>query len=271
MSGKRSGATIAWYFELWLAYLRVNWLSLMAYNVDFVLSNISNLVRNLASILAVGIIFQHVGTIAGWTFEQILYLYALAATGRGLWHLLLVNVMSVGAYVRNGSMDRLMVRPANILFQLVADYLDNDDWGEAAIGLAAIVYSAGRLGLVSGPADVLMIALQVLSAVAIYFALHLAANTLSFWLVKGRAADNLVWETDNFSRYPLSIYPAPLRAVLTWLVPFGFVSYYPAQAFFGTGALVWLGRLSPLAGALAFGLAYRFWLYGLSHYQGTGS
>lgn len=268
---RRALAGLGWYVGLWLAYIRVNWLALMAYNVDFIISNVANLLRNIASILAVGIIFHHVGDIGGWRYEQVLYLYALAATGRAFWHLFFVSVLTISYNVRSGGFERLLVRPANVLFQLVADHLDNDDWGEAVTGLAVLTYSVQRLGLVHGSLDVLVIVLQVLSSVAIYFALHLAANTLAFWLIRARAADSLVWELDNFSRYPLSIYSRPLRGLLTWLVPFGFVNYYPAQVFFGTGVLVRIGWLSPLVGLLAFALAYRFWEYGLSKYQGTGS
>lgn len=267
----RLPATISRYAGLWCAYIRINWLALMAYNVDFIISNTANLVHNVAQILAVGIIFQHIGSIAGWSFDQVLYLYALAALGRSLWHLFFVSVLTIGQNVRTGEFERLLVRPANVLFQLVANYLDNDDWGEAVIGIVLLGHSVGRLGLIDSPLDILVIALQVMSAVAIYLALHLAANTLSFWLVRGRAAESIVWQLDNFSRYPLTVYSKPLKALLTWVVPFGFVNFYPAQVFFGSGAMTWIGWLSPLVGLLAFALAYRFWEFGLSWYQGTGS
>lgn len=263
--------TLGTYPGLWLAYLRLNWLSLMAYNIDFLIASAVSLFRNVLQVLTVGIIFSHVGSIGGWSLSQVLYLYALAATGRSLWHLFAVNVMSIGSLVRTGGIERLLVRPANVLFQVIADYLDNDDWGELITGILVLAYAIRTLGLVHGPLDLVLVVVQVFAAALIYLALHLAANTLAFWLVRTDAASSLIWTLDEFTRYPLSIYGRGLRALLTWVVPFGFVSFYPAQAFFGSGGLIWLGRLAPVVAVGVFALAYRFWLLGLSRYSGTGS
>lgn len=50
----------------------------------------------------------------------------------------------------------------------------------------------------------------------------------------------------------------------------GLASYYPASALLGrdVGVLAWL---SPVMALLMTLLAYRIWLFGLSHYSGTGS
>lgn len=263
--------TLLTYPGLWLSYLRINWLSLLAYNIDFLISASVSVLRNVLQVLTIGIIFDHVGSIGGWSFAQVLYVYALAATGRSIWHLFAVNVLSIGDMVRNGGLERLMVRPANVLFQVVADYLDNDDWGELFTGVAAVAYAAHHLSLVHGPLDLLLIVAQMFGAAALYLAFHLTANTLAFWLVRTDAAESLIWTLDQFTRYPLNIYGRPLRWLMTWVVPFGFVSFYPAQAFFSSGMLLWVGRLSPFVAAAVFALAYRFWQFGLSRYQGTGS
>lgn len=262
---------MAYYIKLWLCYFRGNWLALMSYRADFIVSNMANLFRNGILILSVGIIFGHVSTIGGWTFEQVLFFYALSMLGRSLWHLFCVNMLSMSHFVHKGNLDRLLVRPANPLFQIIADYLDNDDWGECVIGITVLSYSAARLGVIRGPLDVGLLLVMVLSAAMIYFALHLAASTTTFWLVKNQAVGHIVWELDNFSRYPLDIYSPALAALLTWVVPFGFVSFYPAQTFFADGALRLMGLMTPLVASVACFLSYRFWLLGLASYQGTGS
>ncbi len=278
--------TFGSYVGLYLCYLRVNWLALMAYPTEFWGNNLGNVAGNLLGIAAVGIVFGHVRAIGGWSFDQVLFLYALAMVARSLWHLFMVNCLNLPYYVQRGTLDRLMVRPVNILFQVYADYLDNDDWGEAVIGLVVLGTLSVRLGLVGvGPevglarslTNVLWLAVIALSGTAIFAAIHLAANTTSFWLVQAGAVSQLVWQVDGFSRYPLNVYSRPLRFVLSWLLPFGFINFYPAHLFFGPsgvpegGGLLWVARLTPLVAAAAFGLAYRFWQAGLDHYQGAGS
>ena len=79
-----------------------------------------------------------------------------------------------------------------------------------------------------------------------------------------------VFEMHEFAKFPLSIYPRSIGILLTWLVPYGFASFYPASHLLGrdVGALAWLG---PPVAALLLLLAYRVWNLGLRHYASTGS
>ena len=74
-----------------------------------------------------------------------------------------------------------------------------------------------------------------------------------------------------FSRYPQTIFPSALRFLLRWVVPFGFVAFYPSQGLLGHEPYAELVYLSPLV-ALAFAfLASRFWGWGVRRYESTGS
>lgn len=56
-----------------------------------------------------------------------------------------------------------------------------------------------------------------------------------------------------------SVYPKPIRALLTLVVPYGFASFYPAQAIFGNSRLEYLAKASPLVALGMFIGAYSFW------------
>jgi ABC-2 type transport system permease protein len=75
---------------------------------------------------------------------------------------------------------------------------------------------------------------------------------------------------NGFAKYPLNIYHSGIRILLTWLIPYGFVSFYPASRMLGrdVGIMAWL---SPVVAGVLMLAAYRVWLFGLRHYSGTGS
>jgi ABC-2 type transport system permease protein len=58
--------------------------------------------------------------------------------------------------------------------------------------------------------------------------------------------------------------------LLTWLVPYGLASFYPASFLLGrqAGLLAWASL--PVSAVLLL-VGYRFWLFGLRHYTSTGS
>jgi ABC-2 type transport system permease protein len=62
---------------------------------------------------------------------------------------------------------------------------------------------------------------------------------------------------------------------MTFVIPVGFVSYYPSTAFLDhTGeapVTPAFAYLTPLVGLGLFAAAYAFWKVGLNHYQSTGS
>jgi len=66
-----------------------------------------------------------------------------------------------------------------------------------------------------------------------------------------------------------------LQFLLPFLIPVGFMSYYPATLFLNrTGDTLFspiFASLTPLVGLCLFALAYSFWRVGLNRYQSTGS
>jgi ABC-2 type transport system permease protein len=114
------------------------------------------------------------------------------------------------------------------------------------------------------------LALAVVSGGAIFFALNLMTATAAFWIVESIPITQIVFNNHEFAKYPLSIYHQSIRVLLTWIIPYGFASFYPASHLLGrdVGVLAWLGPL--VAAGLVF-VAYRIWLFGLRRYSGTGS
>jgi ABC-2 type transport system permease protein len=98
----------------------------------------------------------------------------------------------------------------------------------------------------------------------------LAANALGFWTLGSRGpVAFLAHGVSELAKFPLTVYPRFLAAVLTWCLPFAFLSFYPARALLGAeGAAVWL---APLAGLGSVAGAALVWRGGLRRYEGTGS
>jgi ABC-2 type transport system permease protein len=77
----------------------------------------------------------------------------------------------------------------------------------------------------------------------------------------------------TFVTYPITIYATAIQVVLTVVVPFAFVNFYPAAVLLGKDGQAfpgWVGWLTPVVGLVMFGLAYRVWMRGIDRYQGAG-
>ena len=123
----------------------------------------------------------------------------------------------------------------------------------------------------------LYIPLIAIGGALIDFGINLIIATAAFWFVR---VDTLRWMVmsleQDFTRYPLSIYNRAVRLILAFVIPFGFMNYFPATYFLGKsdGALHLnpeIGLLTPVIGLTISAIAYGFWRAGLNHYTGTGS
>lgn len=74
----------------------------------------------------------------------------------------------------------------------------------------------------------------------------------------------------DYARYPINIFNGVMRFIFTFLIPIGFMAYYPSLEFLNKNPTV-LTYLTPVYGILFFYASYKFWMRGATKYNGTGS
>lgn len=259
------------YLELYRRFLAQRFKVLLEYRANFLIGAASTVLLQAAGLLAIWAVMRQVPEINGWSLDEILLVYGLLTLAKSINHMFADNLWTLGHhYIRSGNFDRFLVRPIDPLFHLLADRFCHDGIGNFLVGLALLAKATTALGIAASPANLLYLLLAVLSGGAIFIALNLITAVSAFWLVESIPVTRSVFEMHEFAKFPLSIYPRPIGILLTWLVPYGFASFYPASHLLGrdVGALAWLG---PPVAALLLLLAYRVWNLGLRHYASTGS
>lgn len=61
-----------------------------------------------------------------------------------------------------------------------------------------------------------------------------------------------------------------MQVLITWLLPFAFISFYPAALIFGRPEGQLIGWLTPLVAVVCAGLALLTFQAGLRRYESTG-
>ncbi len=246
------------------------------YRANFVMWFFFTIVYHGVALAALYVTMRQFPSMNGWDFRQMFFLYALWMTGHELHNTFFFTVVSVPEYVREGRFDRFLVRPLDTLFQVltVPQQIVPDGFALAIVTLAVATVTANvRVDWIF----VLFVPLVVLGGALIDFGISLVIATCSFWFIR---VDTLRWVVmsleQDFTRYPISIYTRGVRIVLSFVLPFAFMNYFPATYFLqksetGLHLNPAVGLLTPAIGAAWLVVAYAFWLVGLRHYQGTGS
>lgn len=259
------------YVDLYWHFLIQRLKVLMEYRANFILGASSTIIWQASSIAAVWVVMQKVPTLNGWNYDEVLLVYGLVTLSKSINHMFADNLWTLGrVYIRSGGFDRFLVRPIDPLFHLLADRFCQDGVGNFLVGVALVVKATVALHIAWTPLKLLMLVVGVVSGGFIFIALNLITCVAAFWIVDSVPVTRLVFDNHLFAQYPLSIYPRAINILLTWVIPYGFASFYPASYLLdrAVGNLAWFG---PLIAAILLWVGYRLWQTGLKYYSGTGT
>ncbi|MBV8530629.1 MAG: ABC-2 family transporter protein [Candidatus Eremiobacteraeota bacterium] len=260
----------------YLQYWRINFLTLLEYRANFVMWFVFAIVYHGVALGALYVTMRQFPSMNGWTFREMFFLYALWMAGHELHNTLFFTVVSVPDYVREGRFDRFLVRPLDTLFQVLT--VPQQIVPDALIlAIATLAFATAAANVRVDWAFIVFVPLVVMGGALIDLGISLAVATCSFWFIR---VDTLRWAVmsleQDFTRYPISIYTRGVRIVLTFVLPFAFMNYFPATYFLQKADPALhlnpsVGLLTPAIGLIWCGASYTFWIFGLRHYQGTGS
>jgi ABC-2 type transport system permease protein len=109
-------------------------------------------------------------------------------------------------------------------------------------------------------------------ALPIKGAILLAANCITFWLkAPGNAFGNLVHNIGEYAKYPITIYPKAIQFVVTFLVPYAFVSFFPASLLLDKGLGAKLMWFVPIVSFYSVSLSIKLFRKGLTLYESVGN
>jgi ABC-2 type transport system permease protein len=262
--------------RLYRRYLAISMRAQLQYRASFVMQAIGQLLITGVEFLGIWALFARFGSLAGWTLPEVALCYGLAdvtfaiadAAGRGFDLL--------GALVKSGDFDRILLRPRSPVLQLMGQELTVIRVGRLAQGLAVLLWASHAAGVVWSPARLLLAAGAIAGGVCLYLGITILQATSVFWTVETLELWNAFSYGGNYaSQYPLPIFRRWFRRFLLVVLPLGCVNYLPVVALLGRreplGVPPLLQWLAPLAGVVFLGVALLVWRGGVRRYTSTGS
>lgn len=260
--------TLSLIWQYFIQYTKMR----LAYRADFVTSVVTTMLGALAGIAAVYLIFRRAPLVHGWSFEEILFLYGFGLLPLSLFNLLSINLYFFSeVYIVQGKFDRILLRPVHTLVQILFEQFRVEALGDAALGLAIVVVAAPKVGVSLDPVFWLFAIVASLLGAVLYLAIFLGLTAVSFWMEDRVGIIPPIYNMMSFGRYPLDIYGTPIKLLLSWVIPFGFASFYPVAFLLGKPGMVLFAWLLPVVTAVFLLLAVAIWNKGVRNYSSTGS
>jgi ABC-2 type transport system permease protein len=248
----------------------------MQYRVSFLLMTLVSMLVTGSDLLAILILFNYFGELAGWQAGEVALLYGLAMVVFGLSEMVAAGFDVFPRAVQQGEFDRVLLRPVGIFVQVLAADFQLRRLGRTAQGGLALALAMAWTPIVWTPLKVLYLLTVLVSGFVMFSALLVLGAVLCFWTIQSLEIINTItYGGTEMASYPLPIYHELLQRFFTFVVPLAFVSYFPALYLLDRPELQrlpgWLPAATPVAAAVLALMACLAWRVGVRHYRSTGS
>jgi len=261
------GEYIRLYFMIEALYIKGR----MQYRVDFIISSIGMFVSSLATLGIFWVIFDNVPDIAGWTLMEMVFIYAFYMIAISPMQILFDHAWQLRFHVQQGSFIKYYFRPLNMMFYYMSEMFDIKGLTQLAAGIILLVYASIQLNINWSLARFALLLITVFSAALVQISIIVAASCATFWVMDSYPVLGLAWKLREFSPYPMTIFDGAFRFTFTYLIPIGFVAFYPSQLFLRPEEVSPLIYFSPIIGMGLFAITYWIWTKGVNSYTGTGA
>jgi ABC-2 type transport system permease protein len=258
------------YFRIWVRLAIISFLVQMESFISSFGYLLGKLVRIGFFLFFLFSIFKHTNALAGYTLPEVALFFLTFNMIDILAQLFFRGIYGIRNLIREGDFDYFLIQPTNILFRVAfhtVDFLD-------VVTIVPVFFiTAYVLRQIPGgvtPWRLVPYGFLILNGLVIAFAIHITVASLA---VLTQELENTIWiyrDLMTLGRFPSDIYDAPMRGVLTFLVPVAVMVSFPAKAYLGKLAPIWL--LHALAMSMtSLALSLYFWRFATRRYTSVSS
>jgi ABC-2 type transport system permease protein len=248
----------------------------MQYRASFALFLVSQVAITILDLVTILAVFSKVHALGGWTRTQVVVLYGVSSTAFGLADAAVSPVELTAQWVRLGTFDRLLLRPAGSLAQLLGHEFELRRIGRALQPVVALAVGLGLVHVHLTIAHVVLLLGGVAGSAVLFGALFVLTSSIAFWTPNTQEVANAFTYGSNVaSTYPAHIFAEWLRRFLLGVIPLGLTAYGPVLVVLDAPNPLHLSRPLLAAGPLVaipfVAFAAVAWRAGNRHYCSTGS
>lgn len=243
------------------AYFKANFAATLEYRTSFLTQVFGMMINDSLWVLFWTFYFKRFPVLNGWTFDDLVVLWATITFSFGLAFGLFANIMRLHELISQGQLDYYLTLPKNVLIHMAVAQIRPANLGDMFFGPLLLLLFVQLSSL-----QWLIYVCAAVGAAIVYLSFFTIIASFTFWLGQ---SDSLFTSVSNslvhFSTYPTRIFDGWTRLILFSLIPAGFIAEVPVEL---VRDFTWRGCATLLGAALGFAsLAWWFFHRGLRRYE----
>jgi ABC-2 type transport system permease protein len=243
----------------------------MQYKLSIFLTMFMQVFEALSAFFGIYFLFARFNSVEGFTFSEVLLCFATIQMSYAFSELFGQGFKNFSPTLSNGSFDRIMVRPRNEIFQVMASRIRSSGAGNLVQSICILCYAILYSGVHWTWDKLITLFLMVVGGTTLFIALFILSASFCFFTVEGLEFMHIFTDGGReAAQYPMAVYGKDILKFFTYLVPIACVQYYPLLYILGRNTSVF-SMLTPLISFVFLLPCYASWRFGVRHYKSTGS
>lgn len=256
--------------RLYWKFFSIHLKSEMAYPASFFLSCVGRLLLTVNCLAGIGLMMWRFGAIGDYTAGEVLLGFGVVMTAFNIAECFARGFDVFSKIVREGTFDRLVVRPRGLVFQVICQDMRMASLPNIVLGSLVILYGARASGIAWTVPKALVLLSMVACGSLLFFGVFLVYAALCFFTMEGLEFINIFTDgIRTFSQFPFDIYGKGVLFFTTAVMPMAMVQYWPLQYLMGKGRAIY--GMFPVLSLWFLIPCWLAWRLGIRHYASAGS
>ncbi len=257
--------------KLYFKAFKLHFKSMLEYRASFIISFLSQIIVFFSYYFIILSLFDKFDNIKGFTLYEVLLCFSIIQFGYAFCECFARGIDKFDTIIINGDFDRLLLRPKNIILQVLCNDADFVKLSRLIQALIVMVIALINLKVKWSIIKVITLILMMSSAIAIFFGIFLLAAAYCFITVQGLEVRNVFTDGGKYmAQYPIGIFNKSWVLFFTFVIPYAFVNYYPLLYFIDKSNNTYYG-LFPLIVFLYLIPCFIIFDKGIKRYTSVGS
>lgn len=214
--------------SLYFKFMKIHFKSELQYKLSFVLSFVSQFIVFFGYYFTIICLFDKFSNIKGFTLYDVLLTFGIIQFGFSFCETFFRGIDTFDDLIVNGTFDRLLLRPRSVLLQVFVNEVSFVKASRLIQSIIILIISIINLEVVWSIDKIFTLIFMLIASIFVFLSIFILAASYCFFTVKGLEVRNVFTDGGkHMAQYPIGIFKKGFVFVFTYIIPYGFVNYYP--------------------------------------------
>lgn len=220
--------------SLYFKYMKLHFKKMLQYKMSFIFSFISQLFIFFTYYFTIIALFNKFSNVNGFSVYEVLLTFSIIQFGYSINEVFARGIDNFDKLINKGEFDRILLRPKNVLLQVLGYEIGFAKTCKVLQAITILIISILKIDIIWSFDKILTLTLMLISSCLLFFGIFLLSASYCFVTIEGLECRNIITDGGkHMSQYPIGIFNRGFRFIFTFIIPYGFVNYYPLLYLLG--------------------------------------